>query len=379
MLIDVTRLLWRAWRGRHPTGIDRVCLAYVRHFRNRGLAVVQRKGLIFVLSGTHSETLFDVLLRGREIRRGEIVRTLARALVSARRAPPRENMLYLNVGHTGLNDRALPRWIARNHVRAIHLVHDLIPVTNPEFCRPGEAERHRERISNALASGTGIIANSKETLNELASFARETSAAMPQSVVAWIAGLGDRGEIVPKSLKSPFFVTVGTIEARKNHLMLLRIWRRLVEELRDAAPVLVIVGQAGWEADEALQILKDLGQLETYVIQMEDCDDDELGAWIAGARAVLMPSLAEGFGLPVVEALALGTPVIASDLPVFREIASDIPTYLPFSDQMAWEGQIRAFMTDSPERERQVERICAYEAPTWSEHFRIVEDWLAEL
>lgn len=378
-MIDVTRLLWRAWRGRHPTGIDRVCLAYVRHFRHRGLAVVQRKGLIFVLSGTRSETLFDVLLRGREIRRGEIVRTLARALVSARRAPPRKNMLYLNVGHTGLNDRALPRWIAQNHVRAIHLVHDLIPVTNPEFCRPGEAERHRERISNALASGTGIIGNSQETLNELTSFAREKSVPMPQSVVAWIAGLGDSGEIIPKSLDRPFFVTVGTIEARKNHLMLLRIWRRLVEQLRDAAPVLVIVGQAGWEADEALRILEDLGQLERRVLQLDDCDDDELGAWIAGARAVLMPSLAEGFGLPVVEALALGTPVIASDLPVFREIASDIPTYLPFDDQMAWEGQVRAFTTDCAERERQVERMRAYEAPTWNEHFRIVEDWLAEL
>ena len=378
-MIDVTRLLWRAWRGRHPTGIDRVCLAYVQHFRDRGLAVVQRKGFIFVLSRANSERVFDLLLRGREVRRAEIIRVLGRAIVSARRASPGENMLYLNVGHTGLNDRALPRWIARNHVRAVHLVHDLIPITNPEFCRPGEAEKHRERISNALASGTGIIGNSRETLNELTSFAREKSVSMPPSVVAWIAGLGDSSEIIPKSLKSPFFVTVGTIEARKNHLMLLRIWRRLVEELRDTAPVLVIVGQAGWEADEALQILKDLGQLERRVLQMDDCDDDELGAWIAGARAVLMPSLAEGFGLPVVEALALGTPVIASDLPVFREIASDIPTYLPSNDQMAWEAQIRAFMTDCAERERQVERMRAYEAPTWSEHFRIVEDWLAEL
>lgn len=288
-------------------------------------------------------------------------------------------MLYLNVGHTGLNDRALPRWIARNHVRAIHLVHDLIPITNPEYCRPGEAEKHRERISNALASGTAIIGNSKETLNELARFAREKLIPMPPSVAAWIAGLDDSGEIRPKSLGTPFFVTVGTIEARKNHLMLLRVWRRLVEDLGDAAPSLIIVGQAGWEADEALEILKDPGPLEKSVLQMDDCDDDELEAWIAGARALLMPSHAEGFGLPVVEALALGTPVIASDLPVFREIASDIPAYLSPGDEMGWEAQIRAFMTDCAERERQVERMRAYEAPTWSEHFRIVEDWLAEL
>jgi glycosyltransferase involved in cell wall biosynthesis len=378
-LIDVTRLLWRAWRGRHPTGIDRVCLAYVRHFRDRGRAVVQRKGIIFVLSRTHSERVFDLLLQGREVRRAEIICALGRAIVSAWRAPPGKDMLYLNVGHTGLNDIALSNWIAQYSVRAIHLIHDLIPIANPEFCRPGEAERHRERILNALSSGTGIIGNSKATLEELASFAHERSTSVPPSVAAWIAGMEESREVIPKSLKRPFFVTVGTIEARKNHLMLLRIWRRLVEELREAAPVLVIVGQAGWEADEALQILNDPGTLENSVQTMQDCDDDELATWIAGARAVLMPSRAEGFGLPIIEALALGTPVIASDLPVFREIAGNIPLYLPPSDEKAWESYVRAFMSDNAERQGQVKRMASYRSPTWSEHFRIVEDWFSKL
>lgn len=379
LLLDATRLVWRTWRGRHPTGIDRVCLAYAAHFRDRALAVVQRKGFVFIFSQAQSRRLFDLLLRGRGVSRSEFVRFFARASVSVRRTPPFKGMQYLNVGHTGLNDGALSAWIARNDVKAIHLVHDLIPISNPEFCRPGEAEKHRERITNALESASGLIGNSQATMDELARFAAGKSMRMPASVVAWIYGIEGRQDTQPKAIDRPHFVTVGTIEARKNHLMLLRVWHRLVLEMGVAAPILVIVGQPGWKAEHALGILENLGALERSVVQLDDCDDDELAGWIAGARALLMPSFVEGFGLPVVEALALGTPVIASDLPVFREIVGDIPTYLPPSDEFVWETKIRAFIHNNPEREHQLMQIVEYRPPTWREHFGIVEPWLAKL
>jgi glycosyltransferase involved in cell wall biosynthesis len=83
--------------------------------------------------------------------------------------------------------------------------------------------------------------------------------------------------------------------------------------------------------------------------------------------------------MPVVEALALGTPVLASDLPVFREIAGDIPTYLSPHDESAWVSQIRAFTGNDPDRTRQLERMASFRAPTWNEHFERVENWLATL
>ena len=79
-------------------------------------------------------------------------------------------------------------------------------------------------------------------------------------------------------------------------------------------------------------MLDDATELRVNVLELGSCADDELAAIVAGRERLLMPSFAEGFGLPVVEALELGTPVIASDLPVFREIAGDIPTYLDCSD-----------------------------------------------
>jgi glycosyltransferase involved in cell wall biosynthesis len=378
VLIDVTRLIWRAWRGRHPTGIDRVCLAYLDHFRDRALAVIQRKGLVLVLSKARSGAVFELLLEGQAASRPAIVRTLARAVLDARRSPPRQGMLYLNVGHTGLNDRSLSNWITRNGVGAVHLVHDLIPITNPEFCRPGEAVKHRRRITNALESATGIIANSQATLDELADFAATRSLKMPSRVAAWIAGLDHPGDVGAAPLKEPYFVTVGTIEGRKNHQLLLDVWHRLVSEHEDA-PVLVVIGQRGWQAERVIEKLDSLGDLQDRVREVRACDDEELASWIAGARAVLMPSFAEGFGLPVIEALALGTPVIASNLPVFREIAGDVPTFLEPTDVEAWVERIHAFIHDDPDRVRQSKEMIGYRAPTWQQHFEKVEAWLATL
>lgn len=379
VLIDVTRLIWRVWRGRHPTGIDRVCRAYVEHFQDRALAVVQRKGLVLVLSKQASRSLFSLLLTRRRASRAAIIRTVGQGLVSGRPSPPRPGMLYLNVGHTGLNDRALPAWLGRHQARAIYLVHDLIPITNPEYCRPGEARKHRERMANALQSATGIIGNSQATLDELAAFANAISVSMPSSIAAWIAGFEPASQIHPKSLSRPFFVTLGTIEARKNHLMLLELWQGLVAAEGDLAPILVVIGQPGWEAERALAIVGDPGELAGSVIQMDDCGDAELAAWIAGARALLMPSFAEGFGLPIIESLSLGTPVIVSDLPVFREIAGDIPTYLRPDDDAGWETKAKAFTGSDEDRDRQLRLIAGYRPPSWPDHFRIVETWLAQL
>jgi len=283
-------------------------------------------------------------------------------------------MTYLNVGHTGLDNEALPAWISKHGLRAVHLIHDIIPISNPEFCRPGEAAKHRKRMTIALRSATGIIGNSQATLDELKDFAESQSLQMPRNIAAWISGLSHGRDNEPAMLEQPYFLTVGTIEARKNHLMLLQIWKQLTASLGESVPTLVIVGQPGWEAEEALRILGNLGELEVSVRLIGDCSDDELRRWIAGAEALLMPSFAEGFGLPIIEALSLVTPVIASALPVFREIAGDIPAYVPAGDSAAWLEAIRGF--GDTERDRQLNSMRGYDPPTWRRHFEIVEEWL---
>jgi glycosyltransferase involved in cell wall biosynthesis len=375
-LLDVTRLLWRAWRRRKPTGIDRVCLAYLERFAGRSLLVIRRGGWSFVLSPRQSDRLARLLHHAPG--KVSLVSAVARAMLDALPRPPRPDMIYLNVGHTGLDDGALRPWIARNGVRAVYMVHDLIPLTHPQYCRAGEHERHARRMENVLATASGIIANSHDTLAQLRALGASQGLPIPPALAVPLGTDAPREPAKAHSAR-PYFVTVGTIEARKNHSLLLSAWERLVRSLGDAAPNLLIIGQRGWEAEETFRSLDKLGPLEGHVTELTDCGDEELAGWVADARALLMPSFVEGFGLPVVEALQLGTPVIATDLAVYREIAGDIPTYLDPHDPGAWEEAVRSFVDDCGERRRQVSALESFRAPTWPDHFEVVEDWLQQL
>jgi glycosyltransferase involved in cell wall biosynthesis len=379
ILMDVSRLIWRTWRGGLPTGIDRVCLAYLKHYRARSLAVIQRRGIQLVLSPAQSDRLFEILLSGQSKRRGALLRSMITAVAGLRRSPPRRGMIYLNVGHTGLNELSLPGWVAAQGVRAVYMIHDLIPVIHPHYCRPAEEAKHRERLNNMLASATGIIGNSKTSLAELADYASANGLQTPPTVAAWISGPELPDEVALSSSERPYFVTVGTIEGRKNHQLLLEIWRSLVAKMGGEAPLLVIIGQRGWQADEVFRTLDRPGELGAHILELGECGDDQLAGWIAGARALLMPSFAEGFGLPVVEALQLGTPVIASDLPVFKEIAGTIPAFQDPSDHEGWYGIIRHYLSDGLDRRRQLEQIRRYRPPTWADHFAVVDGWLTSL
>jgi glycosyltransferase involved in cell wall biosynthesis len=376
-LLDVTRLIWRRWKGRFPTGIDRVCLAYLRQFGGRAQAVIQHNHFRRILDRCASRALFDLLEgppdRFRRQLPGGVLRNLRGLNAEG------HGRLYLNIGHTGLDSPGFRDWVGRSNVRPVYLVHDLIPITHPEFCRAGEADRHRRRIRTVLTTATGVIGNSQATLDELTLFAREEQLPKPQGISAW---LGAEPLPAPTASESdrPTFVVLSTIEARKNHLMLLRIWSKLIDELGSQAPRLLIIGQRGWEAEPVFDLLDHSENLRGHVVELSRCSDSQLSDHLASARALLFPSLAEGYGLPLVEALGIGVPVIASDLPVFREIGADIPTYLEPRDEHAWRAAILDYSReDGAERQSQLRRMKAFNAPSWTSHFATVDGWLKSL
>lgn len=379
LLLDVTRLVWRVWSGRLPTGIDRVCLAYLDHYGPRSLAVVQRKELRLVLSERHSDDLFALLRQGGPGFRRRLTALLAAAGLSRGPRKSTRGWLYLNIGHTGLDAPGLSAWLAGKGWKPVFLVHDLIPISHPGYCRAGEARRHRQRMRTVLASAAGVIANSAATQDALADFAAQEGKVAPPTQVAWLAS-DEPAE--PASLPSPTrptFVTIGTIEGRKNHLLLLQLWERLVQDLGDKAPQLILIGQRGWEAEAVFNILDNSPLLQGHVRELGRCDDATMVAWLKQARALLMPSFIEGFGIPVIEALQSGVPVIASDLAVFREIAGSIPLYLDPRDARGWEEAIRAYCEDAPDRTRQLAAMASFRAPSWDDHFAKVDGWLATL
>jgi glycosyltransferase involved in cell wall biosynthesis len=375
-LIDVSRLIWRAWSLRLPTGIDRVCLAYLAHYGARSYAVIQKRSLRIVLNAKASDALFQLLLNGGPRIRKKLTTCLAQT--GWQREQNFRGKLYLNVGHTGLDARSLANWLRRTKLRPVYLAHDLIPITHPHYCRAGEADRHTKRMRHLLESADGVIANSQDTLDQLAQFAIDQNLPLPEHKLVALLGT----EALPMTDPSldrpsrPYFVMIGTIEARKNHLLLLKIWQRLVQDLGEKAPMLLLIGQRGWEIGEVAQILDQDHSLQGHVVELGRCSDAQMIGLLGGARALLMPSFAEGFGIPVIEALQSGTPVLASDLGVFREVAGDIPLYLRPDDATGWMDAILSYSAGSEDRQRQLSLIANYVAPTWGDHFRKVESWI---
>ncbi|MET0239739.1 MAG: glycosyltransferase family 1 protein [Sphingobium sp.] len=381
VILDVSRLLWRAWLGHIPTGIDRSMLAYVAHYRGRARALVQRSGYTRILPLWLSRRLFDVLLNGAPIGRRLALSAILTASFYTPLARGTRGLPYLNVGHTGLDRPGHARWVRRMGVRPIYFVHDLIPITHPQYCRAGEDVRHAQRMRALLRLGVAVVANSDDTLDRLAEFADREGLAMPPHRVVALLGVepfweAARGAAAPQEDDRPYFLTLGTIEGRKNHILLLRIWRDLARELGDACPRLVIVGQRGWQCEDVTAVLDGCPELRGHVTEVARCGDAELVSLMAGARALLFPSFAEGYGLPLVEALALGTPVIASDLPVFAEIAGDVALRIDPNDGAAWDAAIRDYARpDSAARAAQMERLVAsgFRVPEWDAHFRVVD------
>ena len=380
-LVDITRLIWRRWVGRLPTGIDRVCLAYLEQYRGDAQAVIQRRGFRRILPEAASDRLFEMLLHPRR----SVRRNLARFLASERLRPnPRlsgRGRLYLNVGHTALQQPGYLEWTRTADVRPVYMIHDLIPITHPEYCRAGESDRHVERVRNMLASAVGIIGNSQATLDSLSSFADSVAMATPAMIAAPLGtDLRRDGSDLSPPQGPPTFVMLGTIEARKNHLLLLQIWARLVRAQGANAPRLLVIGQRGWECEQVFDLLDRSEVLRGAVVETGRCSDAELDEHLRGARALLFPTLVEGYGLPLVEALALGTPVIASDLPVFHEIGQEVPDFIDPLDGPAWQAAILDYAADhSARRDAQLARLATYRAPGWDDHFARVDAWLDTL
>jgi len=373
--LDIARLVERACVG-SLTGIDRVELAYAEGLlamaaeRTRFVLLDRWSSRLSVVPDTAGRSFLSSLRRawadGRPADcRGAAVRLLARTAV-APQAPADPSAVYLLVSHRHLHRQAaLERALRRSRAAFVPLIHDLIPLEFPEYARPNEAARHRLRIATVARLADAVVVNSAATGAALAPY-------LPVGRPVHVAPLGVCVPApigAPEAHERPYFLCVGTIEPRKNHLLLLHLWRRLVALRGNAAPRLLIVGKRGWENENVLDLLDRCPSLRGHVMELGTVPDTRLTALLRGARALLMPSFAEGFGLPVAEALAHGTPVICSDLAALREAGGAVPDYLDPLDTPAWHAAVDNYTEqNSPSRDAQLARLPDWRGTTWDAH-----------
>jgi glycosyltransferase involved in cell wall biosynthesis len=393
LLLDISRLLGRAQRGA-PTGIDRVEHAYAEQLllqapdRLHFVAIDKLDRLCTLPKGEAAAFIAKIGLhwRGAGGSAAEIGAAARMLWVKALFRPALRNWVpatghpfYLLMSHRHLHrpDR-LRRAIGASQARLTVFVHDLIPIEFPEYGRPLQAELHARRMQTVAAMAEAVVVNSNATAQALRPFLDQAGRAPPVLVAPLGVQPASRAE--ERVIPGPYFVYLSTIEPRKNHLMLLHVWRRLAEMRGEATPHLVLVGRRGWENENIIDMLERSVAIRQHVTEWTDVTDAKIGALLHHSRALLFPSFAEGFGLPVAEALAAGIPVICSDLPALRETGGGVPDYLDPLDGLGWlDAVLRYADPDSPARDAQIARMADWTPPNWPDHVRSVVSFLARL
>lgn len=396
-LLDVTRTLRRAELG--ETGVDRVEHAYARQI------IRLDPDALMICRVAGGGALLDRRSLDRTFRRiadGDWAQPDLTARLSLRQGPDRQRIdatirdealgwalsatlpallrrhlapgfTVLNVGHTHLSTAVMRRMRGGGAGCIAVLVHDMIPLDHPEYVRKGSEAGFRQRMLAVAQGADVVIANSEDTR---AAYLRHMPDRRPgQTVIAAPLGIDPVPAIPRMTPARAEFAIVGTIEPRKNHALLLDVWERMAATtpIRDL-PVLHIIGRRGWAEPSLLARLDAHPLRGTAVIEHGYLSEQDRQAILSRLRALLFPSFAEGFGFPLFEALAQGVPVIASDLPAFREIAPDAATYLPPDDAPAWETAIRTAANANPALAAPPPGIVL---PGWDDHFRTVFEALA--
>ena len=229
-------------------------------------------------------------------------------------------------------------------------VFDLVAFDPAAHAQPRAARIERATIRPALRRAAALACISGATRDELV--ARFPAVAPKCSVIPLAADprfsrpLGHA--LLPVSLGlqgRPYVLAVGTLEPRKNLERLVRAWTRVPADGR-GEHVLALVGPRGWEDEPILRAAHEAG-----AVLLGHVDDDVLHRLYAGATAFAYPSLAEGFGLPVLEAMAAGAPVLTSDRSSLPEVAGDAALLVDPTDEGAIASGLRRLLEDSALRD----------------------------
>ena len=228
----------------------------------------------------------------------------------------RARLLVLpEITSTRAHARAIAQHVEGDGFRFVAFLHDTLPQTHPEWFPP-DPRHHFDDYLATLARASRIAAASHHMEAE----AREILAAGPARCERFPlpATRSERRE--PPAAGEPLFVMVGSLEPRKNHVSVLQAALALH---REGVPLkLVFVGQTGWGNGTVRAAIADARRAGLHLVERRSATDKELAGWYRRATAIVYPSLAEGYGLPVVEALAAGTPVITSRRPALEEFAA---------------------------------------------------------
>lgn len=270
------------------------------------------------------------------------------------------------------------------HLRACRLrggeviscLYDTVPLFAQAMCNPAVPPVFAEWFKTALTYSTGFVCISRTVADELLTLLKAIEFPRRMKVGYWQLGADFIGEAstnqhlkvaVPRR---PLFLMVGTVEPRKGHRVVLDAFEALWLDGVDAD--LMIVGKKGWGVAHLIGRIRAHPEFGKRLAWREKVSDEELGSLYAQCDALIAASFAEGFGLPIVEAGHFGKPVLASDIPVFREVGKGAAAanFFKVGDSTALATVVRKFM----KARRKANAQSRMEWPSWAESAAQLEE-----
>lgn len=274
----------------------------------------------------------------------------------------------------------------KNSIKIVTCCYDLIPVLFPQYCVGEVAQRFKEYFTQLSWGSDAVLCISEQTKRDYTTLCSQLGAPERQT---YVIPLGDNvpsnvGEISKKIkaiVDEPYILFVSTIERRKNHEVLYRAYHLLAQSgHRNILPKLVFVGMPGWGVGDFLKDVELDPLTQGLIIQLNHVNDAELNLLYKQTLFFVYPSLYEGWGLPVGEALALGKAVISSNHGSLPEVGGDLVRYVDPWNPQAW-AEVILNLIKNPAEVSVIEETIKqkYQVRTWNQTAKVVSNLIDQL
>ena len=274
----------------------------------------------------------------------------------------------------------LPR-LKQQGLVLVSMIYDIMAITHFQYFHPLFTYEFMEFIGAHILYDDLILVNTADTRDTLISFAKRAGV---ESLRVEVVPLGgdfqgreeDNDEQVQDSVVRtaalrPYILLVGTIEPRKNHRLLYEAYKR---RLHSEDINIIFAGRVGWIEQEFMEKLYQDPDYGTRIHHISNASNTDLRYLYHHAFAVAFPTHMEGYGLPVVEALENGDVVIASDIPVLREVGGDYCVYFKENDVDDFADKAAALIHNTASYAKLRDHVSSYRVHTWDETAeRVVE------